>query len=509
MSNKKILSNTLMLYIRLLITLLVSLYSTRIVLKNLGAEDYGLYGTVAGVIALIAFLQNALSGATNRFFNVEIIKNDITHIQRLFSTSIFLHIGIALFICFALEIVGVVAFTYYIHLPADKVIIANEILHLSVFSLFFLIVTIPFEALLVAKENFKAYAFISIFETFLKLIVAYLLMYLTSHRLFYYAFGLLLSTLVTRSFYVCVVKYLYSEAKFKAGIDRVFLKQIFGFIGWDLYGNFAVILRVHGTTLIMNNFFGLVMVASIQIGNQILAAISSFSGNFLLAIRPQLMKSYAENDVKRMNELTIYSAKYSYYLMLILSVPIIMTINYILKLWLVNPPPYSQPIAIFMLISALMGSIFLPLNIIIHATGNIKGISLLTGSLILLSLPITYALFYLKFDYYWAYILSVVVSMLAGLVNLLITKKMIAMFDIKYFCKKVLLNVGWVSLLIVMIMTLIIYLNIIDVNSFVMMIFMDCLSGLLTLTIVFLFGVDKVHKHMVFQYTLRKLKVIF
>ena len=505
MSNKLIFTNTIALYLRLLITLFVSLFTTRIVLKNLGVEDYGLYGTVAGIIALIAFLQNALSGATNRFFNVEMVKGDIKHIQKLFSTSLFLHICIAIFICLALEIVGMFGLKYYIHIPEGKLVLASSVLHLSIISLFILILTIPFEALLIAKENFKAYAFISIFETFAKLAVAYSLVFFTSERLIYYAFGLLLSTLLTRSIYVLVTKHLYQEVRLKAGIDKGFLKQIFSFVGWDLYGNFAVILRVHGTTLIMNNFFGLIMVASIQIGNQILAAVSSFSNNFLMAVNPQIMRSYAENDTNRMNEITIYSSKYSFYLMLLICVPIIMNIDYILRFWLGNPPQYASMISILTLLNTLLAIIFNPIITLIHATGNIRKISFITGSLIILTLPITYFLLKNKFDYKVVYVCFIFCNLFAGLLNLYIAKIQVFNFNVRKFIFNVLLNVLMVASLIF----LVLYQgskNII-VDNFLMFILVGLIEGIFAITCIYLFGIEKKHKIFIIKFFKSKLKM--
>lgn len=505
MSNKLIFTNTLALYLRLLITLFVSLFTTRIVLKNLGVEDYGLYGTVAGIIALIAFLQNALSGATNRFFNVEMVDNDIKHIQRLFTTSVFLHICIAVFICLALEIVGMIGLKYYIHLPDGKLAVANNVLHLSIVSLFVLILTIPFEALLIAKENFKAYALISIFETLAKLAVAYSLVFFAIDRLVYYAFGLLLATVLTRLTFVLVTKHLYQEVSLKRGIDKGFVKQIFSFVSWDLYGNFAVILRVHGITLIMNNFFGLIMVASIQVGNQVLAALSSFSSNFLIATRPQLMKSYINNDFKRMNELTIYSAKYSYLLMLILCVPIITNINYILKLWLVNPPKYAVEISIFSIISTLVSIVFLPLTTLIHATGNIKRISFWTGTLIIVTIPIVYFLLKSGFSYYIVYLLLIIFNILAGFMNLYITKIQIPNFEAKLFISKVLSNIGILSILIFIIFNS--FSKILSVDNVISLIIYSFLEMMITLLLIYLFSIERKHKLMFFNLLKNKLNM--
>lgn len=500
MSNKLIFTNTIALYFRLLITLFVSLFTTRIVLKNLGVEDYGLYGTVAGIIALIAFLQNALSGATNRFFNVEMVKDDIKHIQRLFTTSVFLHICLAAFICLALEVVGVIGLKYYIHIPDGKLTLANDVLHLSIISLLILILTIPFEALLIAKENFKAYAFISVFETFAKLAVAYSLVFFTSERLVYYAFGLLLSTLLTRSIYVLVTKHLYQEVRLKAGIDKGFLKQIFSFVSWDLYGNFSVILKVHGTTLLLNNFFGLLIVASVQIGNQVLAAINSFSGNFLLAVKPQLMRSYAESNFERMNELVIYSAKYSYFLILLICVPVLINMQYILRLWLENVPSYTEQIAVFSIIGVFISVIFNPIVILVHATGNIKKLSLLTGTLILTVIPIAYMMFKIGHDYYWIYIISLANSFLAGLLNLYIAKQSIPMLNLKKFFVQVIL----VNFLITMILMVIFYqfLDMLKVSSFPNFIITSAVEVILSSIIVYIVGVEKYHKKIILEYLL-------
>nr|WP_144917751.1 MULTISPECIES: MATE family efflux transporter [Moraxella] len=507
MSNKKIALNTIALYLRLIITLVVSLFTTRLVLNNLGAQDYGLYGTVGGIVALISFIQTALSTATNRFFNIAMVKNEVDHVRRLFVTSFFLHIGIAIFISLILEIIGSIAISHYIILPINKIDTAQKILHLSVLSLFILIITIPFEALLIAKENFKAYAFISIFDTFFKLLVSYLLIYFADNRLIYYSLGLLLATIITRCLYVRVVRNQYIEAKLKGDIDKLFLKKIFEFVSWDLYGNFSVILKTHGITLIMNNFFGLIMVASIQIGNQIMGALGSFSGSFLMAVRPQLMRSYAENDIRRMNELTIYASKYSYYLLLLLCAPVLMNIDYILKIWLVHPPKYSKPISILMILSVLVNSIFLPLNSLIHATGNIKGISLITGSVILISVPIIYILFLYGFNYYWAFIIESLIILLAGIVNLIITKKLIPEFDSKGFINYVLLNLILVSIVLLFLMRTLIYLELFEYQNFSNLLILGVITASLTLLVIFIVGLEKNSKKTVLQFIVNKFNI--
>ena len=505
--NQLILNNTLALYIRLLLTLFISLYSTRILLENLGVNDFGLYGTVAGVIALISFLQTALSNATNRFFNIEMVKADTSYIQKIFSTSIFIHIIVALFLCLLIEFLGGWVLHSYISLPVNKLNVAIQIFHLSMISLFVLVVTIPFEAMLMAKEKFGIYALISVIDVILKLILAYILIFFTHDKLLYYAIGVFLIVFLIRLAYVMYVSLNFIETKIKFIIEKDFLKKIIGFISWDLYGNFSVVLRVHGTTLLMNNFFGLIMVASMQVSNQVATALHSFSASLLLAVKPQLIRSYAENDMERMNLLTFFSAKYAYYLMLIFCTPIILNIDYILHLWLGNPPKYTETIAIFILVTSLIGVIFNPINVLIHATGNVKKISFLTGTLILLSVPIVYFLFKLGFKYYYAYLVFFLNSILIGFLNLWIAKNLIPGFNVNKFLKVVLINIIITSSIIVLVFSLIYKFLIFDNFLNFLMIFV--LETLIAFFLIYILGVNKEHKILMKRYLKSKLKYNF
>lgn len=502
--NQLILNNTLALYIRLLLTLFISLYSTRILLENLGVNDFGLYGTVAGVIALIAFLQTALSNATNRFLNIEMAEGGTSHVQNIFSTSLFLHIVIAGFICILIEFLGGWALNSYIKIPLDKIEITTQVFHLSVISLFVLVATIPFEAMLMAKEKFGIYALISVIDVVLKLILAYILIFFINDKLLYYAVGVFLIVFLIRLAYAIYVSLNFIETKIKFIIKKDFLKKIISFIGWDLYGNFSVVLRLHGTTLLMNNFFGLIMVASIQVSNQITTALHSFSSNLLLAIKPQLMKSYAENNLNRTNELIIFSSKYAYYLMLIFCAPIVSNMEYILGLWLVNPPEYTRVIAIFMLITSLIGVIFNPIIMLIHATGDVKKISFLTGTLILLSVPIIYILFKFGFEYYYAYIVFIINSILVGFFNLWIAKNLVRDFKITKFIRCVLFNLSITTSVICFVFYF--FNKELIVDGFLSFMLISILQIIICIFFVYLLGVESNHKKILQQYLISKFK---
>ena len=254
----------------------------------------------------------------------------------------------------------------------------------------------------------------------------------------------------------------------------------------------------------MNNFFGLAMVASIQVSNQITAALHSLSSNLLIAVKPQLMKSYAENDLKRTNELIGFSSKYAYYLMLIFCAPIISNIGYILDLWLVNPPEYTKVIAIFMLITSLIGVIFNPIIMLIHATGNVKKISFLTGTLILLSVPIVYILFKFGFEYYYAYIVFTVNSLLIGFLNLWIAKNLVADFKVFQFVREVLVNLIITTAVVCFILY---FLNKgVVVDEFLSFVLISISQIIICVFSIYILGIDRDHKDIINQYLNLKFK---
>lgn len=502
--NKKILNNTLALYIRLLITVVLNLYATRILLKNLGIEDFGLYGAIAGVIALISFFQAALSNATNRFLNIEVGKGDIPYIQKIFSTAFFLHIFIALLFCILIEIFGTFIISSFVKLPAEKINISMQIFHLSIISLFILVITIPFESILMAKEKFGIYALISILDVTLKLLLAYILIFFTHDKLLYYALGFIFIVFLTRLTYVIYSQLNIVEARTKFYIDNVFLKKIINFIGWELYLNFCVVFKVEGIMLLMNNFFGLIAVASIKISYQINAALYSLSSNLSVAVKPQLMRSYADYDVDRMNMLTFYSAKYSYYFMLIFCAPIIFNIDYILKFWLVSPPAYTKVITIFVLTSSLIEVLFYPIVMLIHATGNLKKFSILTGTLILSSVPLVYLLFKFGFNYYYAYIIYVINTALASFLNLWIVKKLITDFDLSKFLRKVLVNIMITTGTIILALKVI--AEFVVLSGFVGFLTVFVLETLVVISLIYGLGIEKTHKELIKSYLKSKIK---
>lgn len=502
--NKKILKNTLALYIRLLITVVLNLYVTRILLKNLGIEDFGLYGAIAGVIALISFFQAALSNATNRFLNMEVGKGDIPHIQKIFSTAFFLHIFIALIFCILIEIFGTFILSSFVKLPAEKINISMQVFHLSIISLFILVITIPFESILMAKEKFGIYALISILDVTLKLLLAYILMFFTHDKLLYYASGFVCIVFLTRLTYVIYSQLNIIEARIKFYIDNDFLKKIINFIGWELYLNFCVVFKVEGIMLLMNNFFGLIAVASIKISYQINAALYSLSSNLSVAVKPQLMRSYADYDVDRMNMLTFYSAKYSYYFMLIFCAPIIFNIDYILKFWLGSPPAYTKVITSFVLTSSLIEVLFYPIVMLIHATGNLKKFSILTGTLILSSVPLVYLLFKFGLNYYYAYIIYVINTALASFLNLWIVKKLITDFDLSKFLRKVLVNIMITTVTIILALKVI--AEFVVLTGFVGFLTVFVLETLVVISLIYGLGVEKTHKDLIKIYLKSKIK---
>jgi O-antigen/teichoic acid export membrane protein len=345
---------------------------------------------------------------------------------------------------------------------------------------------------------------ISILDVTFKLLLAYILIFFTHDKLLYYASGFVCIVFLTRLTYVIYSQLNIVEARIKFYIDNDFLKKIINFISWELYLNFCVVFKVEGIMLLMNNFFGLIAVASIKISYQINAALYSLSSNLSVAVKPQLMCSYADYDVDRMNMLTFYSAKYSYYFMLIFCAPIIFNIDYILKFWLGSPPAYTKVITIFVLTSSLIEVFFYPIVMLIHATGNLKKFSILTGTLILSSVPLVYLLFKFGFNYYYAYIIYVINTALASFLNLWIVKKLITDFDLSKFLRKVLVNIMITTVTIILVLKVI--AEFVVLSGFVGFLTVFVLETLVVISLIYGLGIEKTHKELIKSYLKSKIK---
>lgn len=393
MNNKTIAKNTVFLYFRMLFTMLVSLYTSRVVLQVLGVDDYGIYQTVGGLVAMLSFLNGALSTGSSRFLTFELGRNDSDKLQKTFSTSLLMHIILALFLALIAETVGL----WFIY---NKLVIAPERMsaaifayHLSILTALVTITQVPYTASIISHERMGIYAYMSIVEVSLKLGVVYLLTVTSWDKLQMYAMLLCLVQTAIALFYRYYCVRNFSETHFRWQMDRSIAKKVLSYSGWNLWANTSIALNQQGTIVLINMFFSPAVVTARAIANQVNMAANQFVQNFRTAANPQIVKRYASGDLEGSKKLLLESTKYSYYLMLLLSLPICLVAQPLLELWLHEVPEYT---AIFLQL-AIATSLFQVFDTsfytALYAKGQIRENALISPTLGFLAFPVVYVLF--------------------------------------------------------------------------------------------------------------------
>lgn len=427
------------------LTMGVTLYTSRIVLNTLGIDDYGIYSIVGGVVALFGFFNAAMSSATQRYLSFDIGQQDDKKLHKTFNTTFVIHIGIALLILLFAETIGLWYINNRLNVSQEKIITVNWVYQFSVLTSLIGVMQVPFNALIIARERMNVFAMISIVDVVLKLVIVYILLIVNYNKLIAYSilvFGV--------TFFVALAYRIYcysnfQESKFKFFKDKQYYKELLVYSGWNLFGNIATVAKGHGINLVLNVFFGTVVNAAYGITMQVQNAVSVFVNNFQLAVNPQIVKSYSQGDLNRTHQLIFQSSKYSFFLMLIITLPILLNTEYILTLWLKTPPPYTVSFVQLCLVNVLIDCISGPLMIGAQATGKIKIYQIIIGTMIFLNLPFSYFFLKISNNFLYVYYVSIVISSFSLIFRLLFLKKILK-FDIINFIKGVLAKIFLVSI---------------------------------------------------------------
>lgn len=390
-NNKRIAKNTLMLYIRMIFLMGVTLYTSRIILNSLGITDFGIYNVVGGFVTMLGFISGSLSGATSRFITFELGKGEKGNVKKVFQCSITIHYIFAFILFIIAETIGLWFLNEKMVIPSDRLTAALWVYQCSVATFIISILSIPYNALIIAHERMSAFAYISIFEAFSRLFIAFLIQYSNFDRLIYYSILILLIQGIVRILYSIYCKKNFSESSFKWLWDNELSKKMAAYAGWTMSGNLAVIGYTQGINILLNLFFGPTINAARGIAVQVQSAVNQCFGNFQMAVRPQITKLYAQGDLKSMHSLILNSSRYSYYLIIIMSLPIFVNTEYILHLWLGEIPDHTIKFTQIMILTCMNGAFSQPTLMAIHATGNIKKFQIIEGSLLLTVVPIAYA----------------------------------------------------------------------------------------------------------------------
>lgn len=439
-NNRRIARNTLLLYSRTLLQMIVSLYTSRVVLSTLGVEDYGIYNVVGGLVSMFSVITGVLSAATSRFITFELGTGNKERLKKIFSTSLIVQILLGFIVALLILTVGAWFLNNKMVIPADRIAAANLVLCFSVITFIVNLVSIPYNATIIAHEKMSAFAYISIFEALEKLGVAYLITISPIDRLIFYAILMCIVAIITRFLYSIYCKRHFEECKFRFTCDKNLIRQMFSFAGWNFIGASSGMLREQGGNLIINLFYGPTVNAARGIAIQVNGAVNSFVSNFMTAVNPQITKSYASGDYAYMKSLLFQGARFSYYMLLVLSMPVLVNTEYILNLWLTEVPEHTSMFVQLVLLFTMSESISNPLITAMLATGNIRNYQIVVGGLQVLNLPVSYLLLRHGFIPETVMIVAIIISQLCLGARLVMLKDMIHL-DYKRYLRKVYLNV--------------------------------------------------------------------
>ncbi|MDF2476028.1 MAG: hypothetical protein K0S24_1511 [Sphingobacterium sp.] len=435
--SKRIVRNTLFLYIRMLLITGITLYTSRIVLKELGVSDYGIYNLVGGFVAMLGFFNSAMSSATQRYLSFDIGKGDMKQLRKTFSTTLTIHILIAIIGVVLAETLGLWYINTKMVFPFERLYAVNVVYQFSVLTFLLNIIQVPYNALIIARERMNMYAYVSILEAILRLSIVFFLVYFGTDKLIVYSILTFSLAFIIRMIYQIYCRKEFAESKYKFQYDKEYFKELISFSGWNLFGNIAFLAKGQGVNVILNLFYGTVVNAAYGITNQVFSAVNMFVSNFQLALNPQIVKNYSQGNLKQSHYLIVQGSKFSFFLMLIIIPPILLNTDYILHLWLANPPEYTMFFVQLCLINVLIDCLSGSLMIGAEASGKIKWYQIIVGTLVFMNLPISYLTLKLGGAAYNVFVISIAISLISLQFRLYFLKKVIS-FNIKEYYRKVL-----------------------------------------------------------------------
>lgn len=431
-NNKRIAINTILLYFRMLLTLVVSLYTSRIVLNTLGIEDFGIYNVVGGVVTMFSFLNSSMASATQRFLSFELGKNEYAQFKKVFSMSVNIHVIIAVAIFILAETIGLWFLNTKLVIPVERMESANWVYQFSILAFIVSVMSVPYNATIIAHEKMKVYAYVSIVEVILKLIIVFALIWFGFDKLKMYAALIFCVSAIVWIIYKAYCKRNFPQTNYTFIWDKHLYITLMNFAGWNLFGNVASVTFNQGINLMLNIFFGPVINAARGIAYQINAVINGFVINFQMAINPQIVKSYVADNRDYMHQLIFQGARYSFFLLFLLSLPILIETETILKIWLKIVPEYTVIFTRLVLINVLIDCISGPLMTAAQASGKIKFYQVVVGGLLLLILPISYLFLKLGYPPQVTFYVSITISIIALFARLRIISPLVNLSILRF-----------------------------------------------------------------------------
>lgn len=498
-SNKIIAKNTLLLYVRMFLTMTVSLYTSRVVLNTLGVEDYGLYNVTGGIIAMVSFLNTAMSSATQRYITFALGKGDKKQLSVVFSTSVQIHMAISVLVLILGETIGLWFVLNKLVVPEGREVAAMWVYQCSILASLISIISVPYNADIIANERMAAFAYISIIEVILKLLIVFVLTIISADKLISYAILVVCVQILIRFVYVRYCSRHFDESKYKHIVDKLLLREMASFAGWSFFGNFASVLYGQGVNILLNVFYGPVVNAARGIAVQVQTAIQQFASSFQVAVNPQITKSYATGDLERMQCLIFKSSRFSFFLLFLLILPIILETNFLLTIWLKNVPNNAVIFTQIMLLIVLLNPFASPITIANQATGKIKLYQIVVGCTLMSIIPLSYIALKFGAPAYSVFIVHFIMETFAQFLRMFMMRKLIDL-SLWQYMKNVYFPV-FVTVAFSMILPILVHLQFVEGwLRFITVVLVSVFSvGLTTLFI----GLTKSERRFIFNKILR------
>ena len=499
-NNKRIAKNTLYLYIRMLITLIVSLYTSRVILQNLGVDDFGIYNVVGGVIVLFSFISNALRVSSQRYVSYELGLRENGNPNRVFCMSIQCLMFLAAIILILAETVGLWFVNTRLNIPADRMIAAQWVYQITVITFVVNMIIVPFQATIIAYERMSFYAYVGVAEVFMKLGVALLIAVSPFDKLIIYALLILLVASITAllSILYCFLKIRIGRFSFVK--DIVLFKNMLGFSGWSMVNSCSVITAQQGGNILLNIFNGVAANGAFGIANQVTGAVYHFVSNFQSAFQPQIVKQYSAKEFAGLNTLINRSSVFSYYLLLIIAVPFSCSADYVLKLWLGTNPEFAAGFCILMLVYFLLDAIEAPLWMLIGATGRMRVYSIWSAAINLFNIPISWILLKMGYSVYWVFIVRAGLNLVLCIIRPLYVRHLVKEFNLIKYLKA--LQRPIIVTLFLLVMALSYYLSATEVHP----LYRIFISFAVCAIVIWFIGFDKNEKAWMKNVVIQKIK---
>ncbi|WP_220340235.1 lipopolysaccharide biosynthesis protein [Seonamhaeicola aphaedonensis] len=487
--NSSIAKNTIMLYIRQILILFVSLYTVRVVLNVLGPEDYGIYSVVGGVVLLFVFLKGTMASATQRFFSFEIGRNDSVKLKQTFSVNLVVYISIGVIAFLLLETIGLWYVSEKLKIPSYRFDSAILLFHYSIFTFIMSVLNTPFMAIIIAHEDMKIYAYISIIEVLMKLGVVVLLMYLPWDKLELYGLLLCVVAIINFSIYLSVCIKKYEECQFKKFYwDLGLFKNLINFTGWTLFGQLSTVFRRQGIIILLNQTFNPIVVAAMAIATNITTQVGLFSANFNMSLYPPIIKAYAAEKKEEMFTLIFKGSRFTFFLIWVFALPLFLTMDTILMLWLKEVPEQTVLFCRLSLVEVLIMAIGYPLTTAARAPGKMKIYELVLGTIQILIFFVSWILFKSGFDAYYTLLVAILANILMFIIRLIILKYLIELQIGKYL-KQVMVPV--IGVMLCSLIPLLPFFKLFIEDKLILKFLLVVLSVLFSSVSMYFIGMDK------------------